>query len=228
MTENDDKKKDPLLVQPFKWVGKTLVTGVLGAVLVSGIAFYATGWSPERIWDRMKWSIDNRELTGQPTCDDPGWLRPVEIVSANAFYLPDPDSHPVEQTFDGNKSTAWLQEWPKSPDDSRIAWVFKKPSTVKLVCLIAGWSRDTATYKTTGRPKKIKLSSEVCDEETVKLPNEVSPTAGVQGGAWTAFSIQYECKASLVRLNIESIYPLVEEGETQQIYVAISDIAFYG
>ena len=97
-----------------------------------------------------------------------------------------------------------------------------------LVCLIGGWSRDTATYKTTGRPKKIKLSAKACDEETVKLPNEVSPTGGVQGGAWAAFSIPYECKASLVRLYIASIYPPVEGGETQQSYVAISDIAFYG
>ena len=85
-------------------------------------------------------------MRGTPTCDDPAWLYPIEIDSATPFYLPDPNDHPVAQTYDDDRATAWWQEWPEPPGYSRIASTFQQAETVKLVCLIGGGAgRDDAT-----------------------------------------------------------------------------------
>jgi hypothetical protein len=211
----------------FKWLGLLLLAGIISAVLIGGVG---TGWDLDRMWDKVRWSAEHRTLTGHPTCDDRAWLRPIEIDTALPFYLPDPVDHPVEQAFDDNRATAWWQQWPPlAPGESRIAWTFRQPETVRLVCLVGGWARDTNTYTTTGRPSKIKLTSaKGCDEKTVKLPDHLSPTGKVKGGAWEEFSIQFECKRTkILRLWIESIYPSKGE-ESQQGHVAISEVAFYG
>jgi hypothetical protein len=209
-----------------KWVGGVVLGGIIGAILIGGSI---TGWPLERMWDKVRWSVEHRTVGGHPTCDDPAWLRPIEIDSGLAFYIPDPLDHPVAQSFDDDRATAWWQQWPApAPEESRIVWSFRQPETLKLVCLIGGWARDTKTLATTGRPRKIKLTSdEGCAEKPITLPNYVSSTGGVKGGAWEEFSIQFGCKADTVRLWIESIYPPLG-GEGQQGHVAISEVAFYG
>jgi hypothetical protein len=220
------KTRSPVF-KVFAWLGVLLLGGLICAIAIGGLF---TGWPADRTWEKVHWSVEHKTLTGHPTCDDPAWLRRIEIDRANQYYLPDPHDHPVAHTFDDDPATAWWQKWPPAaPGVSRVAWTFQDPETVKLVCLIGGWARDTNTYTTTGRPSKIKLTSaKGCDEKTLTLPDHVSPGGMVKGGAWEEFSIQFECeRTKILRLWIESVYPSIGE-ESQQGHIAISEVAFYG
>jgi hypothetical protein len=215
-----------LVFKAFKWVGGLLLGGLIAAVVLGGLF---TGWPIDRTWKKVRWSAEHGSLKGTPTCDDPAWLNPIEIKSATPFYLPDPNDHPVAQTYDDNSATAWWQEWPEPPGYSRIAWTFQRPETVKLVCLIGGWARDATTLQTVGSPKQIKLSStKGCKEKTFTLPDYVTAGGMVKGGAWSETSIQFECEhTKVLRLWIESIYPPLGS-HSQPDHLAISEVAFYG
>ena len=220
------EKRSPV-VKVFAWLGVLLLGGFICAIVIGGLF---TGWPADRTLKKVVWSVEHKTLTGHPTCDDPAWLQRIEIERASQYYLPDPLDHPVAYTFDRDAATAWWQQWPPpAPSESRVTWTFQDSETVKLVCLIGGWARDTHTYTTTGRPSKIKLTSpEGCEEKTLVLPDHVSPGGMVKGGAWVDYSIPFECRnAKTLKLWIESVYPSLGE-ESQQGHVAISEVAFYG
>jgi hypothetical protein len=214
---------------PVKWVVLTILGGFLATAL-----FYATGWPPDRVVDRIRWSVEHRTLTSQPTCDDPGWLREMEIKRAVALQLPNRDTHPVKHAWDGDPATAWWQKWPV-PGPSKLALVFAKSAEEpKLVCVTGGWAADEATYAMTAQPKKIKLVVPGCRPKTVKVPDFVSPE-GTTTGAYDSFSIPFSCEADgsadppgdmIVDLFIKSIHP-PDKPENQQVYVAISEVRFY-
>jgi hypothetical protein len=207
-----------------------LLLGALVTALVIYLSGWLSGWPPERIGDWARWSWEHKTIRGQPTCDDPGWLREVNIEQAFPYYLPNRDSHPGEHSWDGDPTTAWLQNWP-TPGDDLIAWRFQRPEDVRLVCVLSGWTSDINTYTTTGRLKRIKLTSPGCSDKILVLPNYVSPGGKVEAPAWNYFSIRFSCDTQRVNphvtLWIRSVYPPSSEGESRQRNVAISEITFY-
>ena len=105
----------------------------------------------------------------RPSCGKPQWLLqvPDSEVFASSYYFqldripPYGLLHVPGSTIDGDLRTAWLQFWP-SPSDGLsarknqpnlksdyIEWSFSKPYSIRLICIVDGWTEDSNTYKDT-------------------------------------------------------------------------------
>jgi len=199
---------------------------VAGALLGS---FFAVPLSQATDW--VSWHWRARSLLGKPTCDDPGWYRPVSQVDAAAYHEYREKADPTfiytaGNTTDGDRRSAWVAPM-TAPTQNWISWDLARSRQLSLICLRPGFTRDYRTLAENGRPRDALLTGcgdeprKVHFDEHVDLVHKTT-TKGFEYSDW--FAIPVDCNSDGVKLSVQSTYPA---GDGSHL-VAISDARFYG
>ena len=126
-----------------------ILTGLVSGVLV---AFYLTPTGQATL-------TAIRHHVTKPNCSNTQWLLQVpdnEIFASSYYFQADNIPgygilHVPDSTIDGDLRTAWLQLWPSPSTHQRdssdyIEWTFPQKYHIRLICIVDGWTEDSATY----------------------------------------------------------------------------------
>jgi hypothetical protein len=198
--------------------------------------------------DLLRWRSSPGDHPATPTCQDPGWLREVKPITANAYLVLHPDKDERDRfpippvaayTIDGSSLTPWVAPYPADdPDNNWIAWRFQGSPRITLMCLQNGDISTYGAYKTNGRLKTATLTGCPDESNTIEFADMIDLHKNVyredddhnhddfQG-------ISLDCRTHELRLTISEAYP-VSDGmpistlkSTDKVNVAISEVKFY-
>jgi len=190
-----------------------VIGSVLGTPILQSVAF-------------TRWHLAKRSLTASPTCDDTGWyseVKPTDVQAFHSYQSGSSAAYSPGNTVDGNRETAWVAPFPTAPDQDWISWRLPRTTTIRLICIRNGYTRNYLTYAGNGRTRTAQLSG--CGPAVpLSLPDHVDLSKRELDDRWTEYlNVPVDCKADHVRLDVTATFPAYDNSHL----VAISDIRFY-
>lgn len=134
------------------------VTG--GRIILAVLVFFLGATvivEPIRVW--VLWR--SAHLGSGPTCRDPGWLEPVDLINAQATsYLPTDEgvTYFPGNSADGDLATAWIAKHKDEGPPLSISWTLPKPDVVRLICITPGYAKSADRFMNNQRLKTFSLS----------------------------------------------------------------------
>jgi hypothetical protein len=206
------------------WHASLAVLTLLGIPsLIASLVLLSPG--VKQFFSKAEWNISHG-FDGYPSCSDPGWLREVKPTVSHAQKQVS-DEYAPENTLDDDVRTAWMEKWRGDGGPDFIGWQFARRFNIRLVCIRNGWTRDTAVYNGTGRPKSVRLVGYKKSKE-IKSCGKVHRFDADARDYKAYQTLRFACdRASGAGLYIRSGYPPDGQPLLTGTYVAISDVRFY-
>lgn len=213
----DAGKEDTAERKRFGWIGG-LIIGVVSGIISGAVVSFALTPTGHAL------AVYVFQGHPTPSCDNPKWLMqvPDDQIFANSYYfsldtLQDYKIlHVPDYSVDGDLRTSWLQWWPTTnlnqgnQADNYITWSFTTKYSIRLICIVNGWTEDSTTYADTLPIGKATIYSSYASNAKVNnyqlcrvTPVQLNDYIYAYTYQWQGVS--FHCSTNSISLQIDSV-----------------------